>query len=196
MDFQNAWLPRRQLIYWRYRFHSSSVRRVPTFRKRPDDKFRLQNSTGGGNTTIPVIFQLRNLYFSAAELYLLIWAREQTCHPVVGQVNSVGPLINQNVHGRIRGNVVHMNRHFFHDERIPHHQTQNTWAARPAFLAHDFAEIETDKFHQPGRSNCPLHDLFKFAIALSHCDGFCKCTHVGMTDLYLQLLQGALERLG
>src|SRR5450432_820521 len=55
-----------------------------------------------------------------------IWS-EKTGHGVIGKVNSIGPLVNQNCYRRIGAGVGHVLDQLLHDEWVADYETKTMW---------------------------------------------------------------------
>jgi hypothetical protein len=65
-------------------------------------------------------------------------------------MNAIGTLIHKDGNRSIRAGVRNMLCHFFHDESIPHDETNDSRGVALGAFAEDHPVIELDKKHQSG----------------------------------------------
>jgi hypothetical protein len=108
--------------------------------------------------------------------------REEAGHTVVGEVDSVWALVDEDGNRRIGSRVRYVLHHFFHDERISGDEAEAARRRISGLLAQDFAQVEASKLHQPRWGDRSENGLLHGGEVFRCSDLFLKSFHVRMAD--------------
>ena len=107
-------------------------------------------------------------------------------HPVIGEMNSVGALVDQNGDRCIRSSVWYVLGHLAHDERITYNKTQNSRAMTSILQAQNSAKVEARELHEAGETDGVPNDCFQFGPGSCAAHVVCELGNVRMTEYGLQ----------